>query len=75
MGEDNTNACSCSDLTQKLDMIIEELNIIKEGMATNNPKKKKRAPSKYNLYIGHCMKEGRGMKECAIEYKKEKENL
>ena len=29
----------------------------------------KRAPSPYNLFTGKCMKEGRSMKECALEWK------
>jgi len=32
-------------------------------------KKKKRAPSKYNLFIGDCMKSGNDMKTCAEMYK------
>lgn len=35
--------------------------------------KKKRKPSKYNLFIGSCMRGGgKTMKECAAEYKKQK---
>ena len=30
---------------------------------------KKRAPSPYNKFVGVCMKEGRGMKECAATWK------
>lgn len=32
-------------------------------------KRTKRAPSKYNIFIGTCMKTGKGMKECAAEYR------
>lgn len=31
--------------------------------------KTKRAPSAYNTFIGTCMKQGKGMKECAAEYR------
>jgi len=34
--------------------------------------RKKRAPSKYNLFIGNCMKQDKSMKTCAAEYKKQK---
>lgn len=30
--------------------------------------KSKRAPSKYNLHTSTCMKGGKSMKECAIEW-------
>lgn len=32
-------------------------------------KKKKRKPSKYNIFIGECMHGGKDMKTCAAEYK------
>jgi hypothetical protein len=35
--------------------------------------RKKRAPSKYNLFTGKCMKTGKGMKDCAAEWKAQKE--
>ncbi len=75
MGEDNTNACSCSELTEKLDMIIEELNIIEERMSSTKKTRKKRAPSIYNIFMGECLREGKTMKNCAGEYRKEKEEL
>lgn len=37
--------------------------------ATNKPKKKKGKVSGYNVFIGKCMKEGKGMSSCATEYK------
>lgn len=32
--------------------------------------KKKRVPSKYNIFIGNCIKQDKSMKQCAAEYKK-----
>ena len=32
-------------------------------------KRTKRAPSAYNIFIGACIKQGKGMKECAAEYR------
>ena len=34
--------------------------------------KVKRAPSKYNIFMGKCMRDGKNMKECAKEYRSEK---
>lgn len=34
--------------------------------------KKKREPSEYNKFVGVCMKEGNGMKDCAGKWKKKK---
>jgi len=34
--------------------------------------KKKRAPSKYNIFIGNCIKQEKSMKTCAGEYKKQR---
>jgi len=31
--------------------------------------KKKKRPSGYNLFIGACMREGKGMKTCSTEWK------
>lgn len=35
-------------------------------------KGKKRAPSKYNIFLGACMTKGKTMKECVKEWKTEK---
>ncbi len=35
-------------------------------------RRRKRAPSAYNTFIGSCMKQGKGMKDCAAEYKRSK---
>lgn len=35
-------------------------------------KKKKREPSEYNIHTGTCMKTGKNMKECAVEWNKKK---
>ena len=33
----------------------------------------KRAPSRYNLFVGSCMKEGKDMKTCAAKWTAEKQ--
>ena len=34
--------------------------------------KVKRTPSKYNIFMGKCMRGGNNMKECAKEYRRNK---
>ena len=46
---------------------IEEIKTGKSGKSG-----KKRAPSAYNLFIGKCMKEGKPMKACAVEWRGKK---
>lgn len=36
--------------------------------SSDKKKKKKREPSAYNVHTGTCMKEGKTMKECAVEW-------
>jgi thiol-disulfide isomerase/thioredoxin len=40
-----------------------------ENADTSVGTKKKRKPSKYNIFIGECMRGGKDMKTCAAEYK------
>jgi len=62
------NTCDCADIAGKLDEIIEMLMLL-----NTTKKRKKRKPSKYNIFIGSCMKEdGKDMKQCAKEYDKTK---
>jgi len=56
-------------ILEKLDTILNMLAELEVGKKT----RKKRKPSKYNIFIGKCMKEGKGMKECAAEYKRRKQ--
>jgi hypothetical protein len=32
----------------------------------------KRAPSKYNIFVGSCMKQGKPLKQCAADWKQRK---
>ena len=64
----------CSDIKEDLQEIKELLVEILSKEKSSRGTRKKRAPSKYNLFIGKCMKEdGKDMKSCALEYKKNKE--
>ena len=38
-------------------------------------KKTKRKPSEYNIFMGKCMRDGKDMKACAVEYKEEKKTI
>ena len=44
----------------------------KELQSQSQSQKKKRRPSEYNIFMGKCMKDGKDMKTCAVEYKKSK---
>ncbi len=60
--------CNLTEISKKLDEIIEMLMLL-----NTTKKRKKRKPSKYNIFIGSCMKEdGKDMKQCAKEYDKTK---
>ena len=49
--------------------LVEQINICKHVSSTSE-KKVKRKPSKYNIFIGDCMRGGgKGMKECAADYR------
>ena len=56
--------CSCDEIREMLAeikaLLVSEIGSIR----------RKRKPSAYNIFIGQCMKEGKNMKECALEYKK-----
>ena len=64
--------CSCEDIKK---IIKEEFGKAVEELKATRPagRRAKRAPSKDNIFIGKCMKQdGKNMKICAAEYKKEK---
>ena len=64
----------CPDIKEDLQEIKELLLEILSKEKSSGGARKKRAPSKYNLFIGKCMKEdGKDMKSCALEYKQKKE--
>ena len=49
---------------------LDDLHVLFEKKRTSPTTGKKRRPSKYNLFIGKCMKgTGKTMKQCASEYK------
>lgn len=65
--------CSCEDVKKIVKEIVTELfneRLVK--LTTTMKQKKKRAPSQYNIFIGKCMKEGKNMKQCAVEYRQYK---
>lgn len=55
-----------NEIVEKLDTILDLISDLKPG---NGKKRVKRKASKYNIFIGTCMKEGKNMKQCAVEYK------
>lgn len=62
--------CSCEDIKKIVKEIVTE--VFQQRMAEVKTKKK-RAPSKYNLFVGTCMKQpGENMKTCAAKYKAQK---
>jgi len=64
--------CSCETIREIVKEEVKKL-FDDEIIKLKTTSKKKRAPSKYNIFIGKCMKEdGKNMKVCAAEYRKEK---
>lgn len=63
--------CSCVEIMQEIKEIKDMLrSLLNEGAKS----KRKRKPSRYNIFIGECMKSGKTMKECALLYKEKKNN-
>lgn len=59
----------------KIMKILDELDECEDGSSVGfeqKGKKGKRKPSAYNEFIGSCMKSGKGMKDCAGNWKREK---
>ena len=71
--KDSLKMDECVNLRQDLQEIKDLLLEILAKEEASGKTRKKRSPSKYNIFIGKCMKEGKGMKQCALEYKKKKE--
>lgn len=62
--------CSCEAIKE---IIKEEFaKAVKDLKATRPGKRVKRAPSKYNIFMGECVKEGGNFKTCAVKWKKKK---
>lgn len=70
--------CSCEDIKEIVrDIVKEEVKKLFDEevihLKTESKKRTKRAPSKYNLFIGDCMKGGgKTMKECTLLWKEKK---
>ena len=70
--------CSCEDVKKIIKATVGEIfdqkvEELKKIMSPTKGKRAKRAPSKYNIFIGECMKgDGKTMKQCAADYKKKK---
>lgn len=70
----HNSALSADELSELTEM---RENVIACVQSPETPKagvKKKRKPSKYNIFIGNCMRGGGSdMKSCATEYKEKKQ--
>ena len=68
------SCCTCEAIREIVKEEVKKLfdeEVIK--LKTESTKRRKRAPSAYNKWIGTCMKKpGKDMKQCAAEYKKQK---
>lgn len=47
-------------------------SVIQTKARKGKGEKGKRAPSAYNIFTGDCMKKGKSMKQCAVDWKKQK---
>ena len=48
------------------------MNGMSEQTIMDEKPKVKRALSKYNIFMGKCMRDGKNMKACAKEYREDK---
>lgn len=66
--------CSCEDVKKIVQEIVKEefKARLEELKATRPGKRAKRAPSKYNIFMGACVKEGGNFKTCAVKWKEKK---
>lgn len=68
------SALSSDELSELTKMKGNAIACIQLSETSETGVKKKRKPSKYNIFIGNCMRGGGSdMKTCAVEYKKKKE--
>ena len=86
---EKTTTCISSDakdlLLEAFPANTELATFLKDDMATcaveGKPKKAKRAPSEYNIFIGSCLKEqgfgdaGANMKKCAALWKAQQKGV
>jgi len=63
-----------SDAPREIIKELEDVDICLEDkwLEFESGKKGKRKPSKYNQFIGTCMKDGNGMKDCAGKWRSKK---
>jgi len=66
--------CSCEDIKTIIKQVVkEEFNkAVTELKKTRPGRRAKRAPSKYNIFMGECVKEGGNFKTCAVKWKTKK---
>lgn len=67
--------CSCEDIKKIVKEIVkEEFDKAVEELKATRPsgRRVKRAPSKYNIFMGACVKEGGNFKTCAVKWKEKK---
>jgi len=71
---DGPTCCSCEEVKKIVKEVIkEEFNKAVEDLKATRPgKRTKRAPSKYNIFMGECVKKGGNSKTCAVDWKKKK---
>jgi hypothetical protein len=68
------SALSADELSELTEMRKSAIACVQSSKSSTDEPKKKRKPSKYNIFIGNCMRGGgSNMKTCAVEYKKKKE--
>lgn len=68
------SALSADELGELTEMKKNAIACVQSSGSSTDEPKKKRKPSKYNLFIGDCMRGGgKDMKSCAVDYKKKKE--
>lgn len=68
------SALSADELGELTEMRKSAIACVQSSKSSTDEPKKKRKPSKYNIFIGNCMRGGgKDMKTCAVDYKKEKE--
>ena len=65
--------CSCENIKTIVKEIVKELFDERLAKITTEVKtRKKRNPSKYNIFMGTCVKEGGNFKTCAVKWNAKK---
>jgi len=68
------SCCSCEDIKKVIHDTVSELfdkrvEELKTTMQTPSKTRAKRAPSKYNIFMGECVKKGGDFRKCAGKWK------